>query len=216
MKVKSPRSPMWKVPRMWDGETVAILASGPTMNRGVVAAVERAKLRSIVINTTYRIAPQADILYAADKAWWEFYYKQLNGFAGIKATCSPDPITLLPFPDVMMLRMTGKAGFDPDPGCIRSGQNSGYQAIHIAVHAGAKRILLFGFDMHGGHWHGRHPPNLRNAGEDIFLKWIPFFDRLAVILHDMEVEVLNCTPGSALKCFPSTTLEAVVPVLEAV
>lgn len=191
---------------MWSGKTVAILGSGPSMSKDIATAVARANIPSVVINTTFRLAPFADILYAADHSWWQFYHGQVNGFAGTKVTCSPEPITPLPFADVMMLRMTGKGGFDSDPSCIRSGCNSGYQGIHIAMHAGAQRILLCGFDLRGTHWHGYHPSSLRNAGEDVYLKWKPYFEELGPIAKGMGVEILNCTPGSALKCFPMAQL----------
>ena len=42
----------WSVPRLWPGATVAILASGPSMNQAVADRVRAAGLPAIAINDT--------------------------------------------------------------------------------------------------------------------------------------------------------------------
>jgi hypothetical protein len=174
------------------------------MSQEVADKVRRAQIPTIAINTTFRLAPWADMLYAADSYWWAKHAKETADFAGMKVTSSPDGSTIR---GLLTLRNTGKAGFDPHPANVRSGGNSGYQAIHVAVHAHAARILLCGFDQRGGHWHGRHPEPLRNAGEGIYDRWARHFAELATELLSRRIEVWNCTPGSALKCWPAVALE---------
>jgi hypothetical protein len=157
------------------------------------------RFRTIAINNTFQLAPWADMLYAADVKWWTF--TDWKSFAGLKVTCD---VTV--FKDLLHLRHTGDKGFDPDPGCVRTGRNSGYQAIHIAAHAGCKRILLCGFDMRGGHWHGPHKRPLRDDG-NVYARWIPHFATLKPELDRRGIEVINCTPGSALKCFSMMALD---------
>jgi len=197
----------WSVPRMWEGKTVAILGSGPSMSKAVAERIHAAAIPTIAINTTFRLAPWADMIYAADARWWSVYERAVQDFPGLKVTCEADA----PFhtiPDLRLLKQTGRTGFDPDPTCVRTGGNSGYQSIHVAVHAGARRILLCGFDMRGeGHWHGLHPDPLRNAGEEIFTRWFEWYATLFEALEPMDVEVLNCTPRSALPFWPVVDLE---------
>lgn len=187
----------WSVPPMWVGRTVAILASGPGMSQEVADAVRDVKLPTIVINTTYLLAPWADILYAADQEWWINNPDALK-FLGLKVTCT-QPIR----PDVLCLENSGREGFDDRPSCIRTGQNSGYQAVHIAAHAKPSRILLFGFNMSGHNWHGKHPQPLRTTPLEDYLRWLSKWDGLAVELRARGVTVINCTPDSALRCFPT-------------
>lgn len=187
----------WVVSPMWKGKTVAILASGPSMSQELADKVRQLHLPTIAINTTFRLAPWADVFYAADAVWWERYLGEVQKFGGLRVSCGPDVVT-----GVMQLKNTGKVGFDTDPGCIRTGGNSGYQAIHLATHAGAAQILLFGYDMRGGHWHSRHPDPLRNAGEGIYERWLVQFQVLAPLLRERGVKVINCTPGSALRVWP--------------
>lgn len=194
---------------MWEGKTVAVIATGPSLTRKQVDAVR--DLPCIAVNDNaidvlrdgvmqFAMAPWADLLYAADYEWWA-QYPQARAFPGLKVTCMDSAERL----GVLVLEQTGTKGFDPNPSCIRTGGNSGYQAVHVAIHAKAKRILLLGFDMHaknGAHWFGRHPPRLRNTEPESYPGWVERFEAL----KGRGSEIINCTPGSALRCFPSETL----------
>lgn len=189
----------WRVPRMWEGRAVAVCASGHSMRAEIAEQLNSAGLPIIVVNDTYRLAPFADMLVAGDLKWWRVNGAATESFRGLKVTAQPN----CSVPGVLYLRPTGVMGFAPDPGSIRTGNNSGYQAIHIAIQAGAATIGLFGFDMHGDHWFGEHSGRLRGANPQPFHRWIPLFSGL----KGRGAEIINCTPGSALKCFPFGTLE---------
>lgn len=200
----------WFIPRMWEGGTVAVLASGESMTADVAQAVRAAGVFTVVVNNTWERAPWADLLFAGDAPWWQMYHAATAGFAGLKA-CAEET----PFADVHFLQNGGKQGFDPDRSKIRTGGNSGYGAIHIAAHAGAARILLCGFDMKGGHWHSPHNWPLYQGGEGHFPRWIDRFATLAPELAARGIEVVNCNPDSALQCFPMARLEDALQSLEA-
>ncbi len=205
----------WTTTRMWEGQTCAVLASGPSMSSAVVEAIRVCpEIRVIVVNRTWELARWADLLYASDANWWteklshlggKSNYDMLAGFVGMKV-CVEDT----PFSDVMKLKDSGDEGFDDDHGAIRTGGNSGYGAVHIAAHLGCSRILLCGFDMRGGHWHERHAWPLRDAGEGTYERWIQRFATLAPELAKRGIETINCTPGSALTCFPMADLRGVL------
>lgn len=199
----------WRVPQdLWAGRTVAILASGPSMSAAVADAVRAARIPVIAINSTYQLAPWADMIYAADQAWWIQYHAQLSDFAGLKVSIEQTPGVLPPnMPEgVLVLRNSGNHGFDKDPGRLRTGGNSGYQALHVAAHAGARRVLLCGYEMGGGgHWHGDHPSPLTNS-RTLLPRLRPRFAALASELRDARVEVVNCTPDSQLTVFPRVSL----------
>lgn len=144
------------------------------------------------------MAPWADVLYGADAAWWRHHRASALLFGGLKVSGQE-----VEFRHVLTLKSTGTKGFDPNPSHIRTGGNSGYAATHLAIHARASRIVLLGFDMSGGHWHGDHPAHLGNPGPAEFTRWIERFDAL----NGRGAEIINCTPGSALECFPRQRLE---------
>lgn len=210
----------WRVPRVWEGKTVAVMASGPSMTPAIAKQIRDAGIPSIVINTTYQLAPFADILYAADSIWWSVHGPQIDGFGfkGLKVSIQQIPGgTQRPnVPnDVRVLRNTGNRGFDPDAGALRVGGYgiSGYQAIHLAAHTGAKRILLCGYDGRGGHWHGNHPEPL-SSHELPLLRALPYYPELADALSALHIEVFNCTPESAIKAFPAASLSECLAMLE--
>lgn len=207
----------WSVEPEWAGETAAILASGPSLTREQCEAVH-GKARVIAVNNqgidtdcdgvrVPAMAPWADVLYAADAKWWRCYHERALKFAGRKVTIRDT----LPWREVYSLKQSSEhPTFDPRPTHLVSGGNSGYQAVHLAVHFGAKRILLLGFDMKDGrnrrrHWFGSHPAKLDSRGN--FTGWMRAFDKFAGVLKHMGIEVINCTPDTALRAFKRVPIE---------
>jgi len=197
---------MTSVPKLFPGETVAILAGGPSLTQADVDAC-RGRVRVIAIKDAIRLAPWADVLYSGEIRWWRHYGDSLQ-FAGlrygIEATSPPPafPAGLGPW-GVTVLRNTGPVGLETDPSGLRTGKNSGFQAVNLARHLGAKTILLLGFDMQPSeqgqtHWFGAHPYTMADSPYREFLECWP---TIVEPLRQEGVEVLNCTPTSALKVF---------------
>lgn len=196
----------WTIPRLWPGATVAVLASGPSMSQDAGDAVRAARLPAIAINTTFRLAPWADMLYAADSAWWQHTPGAL-AFAGEK-------VTMEEVRGVHRIGRAGKTGYSDNPAELHTYGNSGAQAIQIAAKAGAARILVVGMDMEGGHWHGSHPAPLRNTHNDNYAIWRDQMGVLAAAMKSRRIQVLNCCATSALKVWPRLTLEEALAGVE--
>ena len=187
---------------VWKGQTVAVLGSGPSMSKKVADSVRH--LPRIVLNTTYKLAPDAEILYASDSAWWARHTDELLKFEGKKVSVQTRTQIHPNTPkNVLLLRYGGSHGFDDRPGYIRTASFSGYAALHLAASLGAKQVLLYGYECHGGHWHGAHPRGLGNPLEHSYRRWIRELESLAPLLKERGVDVINCTPRSRLKCFRS-------------
>ncbi|WP_430436861.1 hypothetical protein [Oceanibaculum nanhaiense] len=194
----------WRIEPDWRGETVVIAAGGPSLTADQLAMVRAAGCRLIVVNNAWQIAPWADLLYACDRAWWQHYRP---AFPGEKATISPE--AAFDFGSHWVRFRKGTA-LSRDPDHIALAANGGHQALGIAAHrlGFEGRILLLGFDMKPGpgslkHWHGSHPGPLDRGMP--FGKWIADF---AVAANSLPppLTVINCTPGSALRCFPVADL----------
>lgn len=193
----------WSVPRIWRGQTAVVMGTGPSLTPDVVACV-RGRARVIAVNDAYRLAPWAEVLYAADWEWWKHHWDDVRKFRGLKVSIGFQ----CPYKEVLAVADGGYDGFDDRPTHVRSGRNSGYQAVHLAAHLGAHTVLLCGFDMRKNkhaHFFGDHPPELRN--ESLYDSFIQHFTRAAQEYERRGIRVINCTPGSALKCFPFSTLE---------
>lgn len=191
----------WCVPPMWSGRTVAVLASGASMSLQVAEQVRAAGVPAVVVNETFRLALWAPLLYAADADFWRARPEAL-AFGGHKVTASRSVESEL----VRVLQVDGAEGFTPDPTRIRTGGNGGFAALHIAMQAGARRVLLCGLDLRGEHWHGRHGAPLRNPTPELFGLWRAAFSSLVAPARERGVDVVNCSPGSALTCFRSGDL----------
>lgn len=124
----------WKITPDWQGETVAVLASGQSMSVPVAAALSR--YRCIVVNFACRAAPAADMLVALDGNWPQ----ELRDFAGIRVAGVADEDTdaLYAGPFWERIRLAPNHEIE-----IR---NSGLAAIRIAAAMGAARIILAAFD----------------------------------------------------------------------
>ena len=199
------------VPRLCPGGTVVILAGGPSLTREDVEYV-RAKADAVIaINNTYQLAPWATALYGADGIWWR-WHKGAPTFTGLKYSLSRGASM---FKDVQILKNSGSRGLETEPTGLKNGRNGAFQAINLAVHFGAKRIILLGVDMQKGpkgeeHWHKDHP-NRSRSPYGVFLK---YFESLVNPLNDLGVEVINCSPRTALKIFPIMPLRVALPPRE--
>lgn len=182
-----------------------VAATGPSLTKEVAEAVRGQNV--IAVNDAYRIMPFAQVLYACDTAWWDAH-EGCPGFEGEKWSSHEVKNKIVETNDKTELQkkyglrlVQGKTvdGFSFDPSVIHYGQNSGFQAINLAILFGAKRIVLVGFDMHGGnHFFGAHPAQLRMNTD--CRAFIPSFEKAAEMLRG-QVDIINCTPGSALTCF---------------
>lgn len=188
------------VPRCWPGETFLILGCGPSLTQADVDFC-RGRARVIAINQAVTLAPWADVLYACDAQFWK-WHKGIPSFTGLKYTLEAEAGR---WPGVQVLERTGGVdgvGVELKPTGIRSGKNSGFQAINVAVHLGAAKIVLLGYDMRGTHFFGNYPwPSNPNWN-----KYVAVFSTLIKPLRALGIEIINCTPGSMLRCFPMQSL----------
>jgi hypothetical protein len=198
--------------RKWKGATVVILASGESLTEGQCELVRQWRAwsiggdrRVIAINTTFRRAPWCDVIYACDEHWWDLYHAETRQIPAERWTQNPPAATRY---GITLITSRKGLGLCREPGAINQGKNGGYQAIGLAYHFAVARVVLLGYDMHGGHWHGEHPDPLDKRMN--FGQWLPLFDRLAADLQREGVDVVNCTPGTALTCFRQAGLEEVL------
>lgn len=196
----------WPIPPVWSGRTVAVLASGPSISQQVADQVQH--LPRIAINATYQLARDADVLYASDATFWHCAtYVEVLQLPGRKV-CVEQVRGIKPnLPaEVEVVRHGGLRGYSNEPGAICTGGNSGYAALHLAMKAGAARVLLLGLDMCGDHWHGRHPKGLSNPQPEKLGQWAARFSDLAQAAAERGVAVINCSPISRVECFTRSSL----------
>ena len=96
-----------------------------------------------------------------------------------------------------------------EPGSLAYYGNIGISAIHLAAAAGAKGVLLFGFDMKATkgkhHWHDRELSKPNDGVYGLFQRQFTNFAR-ALRKHYPKFRAINTNTGSALKVFPRMPL----------
>lgn len=191
---------MWTIPRgEWKGEAAVILGGGPSLRKDLVPAL-RGRARVIAVNNAYLLAPWADLLFFADRRWWEWNKHDLGRYEG------PLMVTRQRIEDPRVKRLGRERveALSRNP-CVVAGWCGGANAINVAYLYGANPIILMGFDMRPGNWHDLH--RLPHAPNQHRERFIPALERMAVELERENVTVLNTNPRSALRCFPFADIE---------
>ncbi|KFB10339.1 hypothetical protein [Nitratireductor basaltis] len=192
----------------WEGDTVVIIASGPSA-KDVPLDKARGKARFIAINTSWKLCPDADILFACDDAWWRKHHHELDGFAGLKLTV--DQNAAKRFEDVNLVdcrKPDDRLVLEPI-NTVGWGGNSGFHALNLAVQFGCRKIILVGYDMNllgGLHWHGAHPEGLNNPKAGNVERWRRAVDNAWKVIEPLGIQVINCSPVSSLRNYPKMKL----------
>jgi hypothetical protein len=210
--VVTAAAPAPVVPRIARGGTVLCLGSGPSLK---LEDVEHARSRvdaTIAVNDAWTLAPWATAIMASDAGWW-IHNACMKQFPGLKFCLEKS--AALHCKNVVVLKRTGDEGLELDPTGLRTCRNSGGAAINLAVHFGAKRIVLLGYDMstpHGlkrEHFFGQHKFPLR--GGSPYPMFRETFRKMTQPLIDAGVQVVNCSRYTELDAFPTRALEEELP-----
>ncbi len=221
----------WEAPRMWEGSTAFIIGGGPSLKEQDLSPL---KGRNVIgVNDAYMLGDWINVCFFGDPGWFYEHDKEtvirpdrsrhngLRVFPGLIVGLAS--VLLVNARSDIRIMKTEPNGFKREPYRIGWNGNSGVAAINLALHFGAKRIVLLGFDMKSrkgnANWHdnirrsrkqneGRHVPDpaynfwLRNIKqcEKHRRKYWP------------DVEILNATPDSALpqSVWPQVPLESII------
>lgn len=230
----------WHVPNMWQGGECFIIAGGPSMPRqfGIPEEViqnvmNRKELPSayspylkpihnkhvIAVNNAYQIGSWINVVFFGDCAWYLLHRLSLSKFPGLKVTSCKrflkKPSKKADGIKYLTRDTSHRLGISNNPKQISWNSNSGAAAINLAVHFGAKRITLLGFDMNldgnkVSHWHGSH----KKLGEKViippFKRHLKGFPVIAEDAKQLGVEILLVGSDSAIEVFPKVLLADVI------
>jgi hypothetical protein len=184
-----------------------IVASGPSLTVEDVNAIKGQNV--IVINDNYLLAPWASVLYACDGQWWDWHQSrnELKDFKGRKLTQDKEAANRY---GLEYIESVDAPGLSKDINYIHMGSNSGIQAINLAYHFGANRIILLGYDMQAtdnkSHWFGDHPNGFRSYWH----RWLPIYKAVADDANKMNLEIINASRETALTCFARVSLNDIL------
>lgn len=217
----------WTIPNIWPDSTIYILGNGPSL--GLLKNNNCLKDKHIIgINSAIEIGDYIDVLFFGDARWYWANKQKALDFKGLKITMNVHAPGLYETvehePDIKIIGRE-KQGFSLKKNTICWNSSSGGAAIDLAMHFGAKKIILFGFDMRlidqrknyfinldsfirvgnisipvNYDKHVKKDPTPHFRQEKI---WQYIFD----LAKKMKITILNATPGSLLPVIPKIKLQ---------
>lgn len=216
----------WIIPKIWPDSTVFIIGGGPSINSTNLDLIKNERTISVnnaygdpVINDqgeTERYEPRdwVDVAWFGDCGWYDMHKEDLFKFPGLKVSCCPRFLKSKGPVWVKVVKRGKMEGIEKSRDRVAWNKNSGGSAVNLAIHFGAKKIVLLGFDMQRvngkKNYHNDHVEV--KGKKDPFSRYIRTFEAIAREADRMNVEILNATPKSALTYFPIKTLEEVVGI----
>lgn len=223
------------VERKYEGETCVIIATGPSLDMEQIDYVHCAhtlkRCRVMTMNNSYKVAPFTDIHIACNDDWWEHYWKEDELLRRINADkWTQYEILAERFGINYIETHQTNRGLSTNPAVINKNDGSGPMAINLALHYGFKKLILLGHDMkfakdYDGrkrkigstprHFFGEYPKHMQHfpsvkvglSKPGVIDGLIENYEQMIPDLINNNVEVVNCTPKSALLCFKMNRLE---------
>jgi hypothetical protein len=216
----------WKVPKLWEGSTAIIIGGGPSMLKqfnvpdSIIQDVYAGKIQPsayspyleqihkshvIAVNVAYKIGTWIDVVFFGDPSTWQEDKANLVQFKGLRVTCAKelDNDTRLKW---LQRDPRKRHGISTNPEMVSWNNNSGAAAINLAVHMGAKRIILLGFDMKldkekNQHWHKFYSTSEKQIAS-AFRRHLTGFREIKQDADQLGIEIINANPDSAITQFP--------------
>lgn len=197
------------MPRRWfAGRQVFILGGSPWL-QPAHAELIRGKGAVIAVNNAHQLAPWADAFYWADRTWLQWNRDRLAATlakgtgAELITRIDPCDAKARSWP-IRILRHDQNSALSREADAL-AGWCSGANALNLAYLGGPERVTLMGFEgRRSGNWHKQH---LSMTAPSTYERYIvPAFTRMAAELKAEGLPVFNCTPDSALSCFPHAPL----------
>lgn len=164
---------------------IVLLAPGPSMSKALADSVMHCRVGAVT--SALPLAPWAEFVAASDQSWW-----RKMGAAGFDGEC------------YSAHKMPGVEQVEG----VTTATNSGVLALQVCKMKGAKSVALLGFDMGLGHYFGNYMNGLSNTDKHrrrVHMQQYAQWQRA-----NPDIDVINCTPGSALECFRRESFANVV------
>jgi hypothetical protein len=196
-------------------KTIVCIGTGPSLTAEQVHTARKLGHDLYVCNNAYQLAPDAKLLYSVNCAWWDHYFPHVRELPCDKWTTNMAAAARY---DLNLIAEKFMWGLSEDPLVISHGHGSGFSLVSMAHKFGANRILLLGYDLkYAPDYDGKSqtigssPRHFFAGGEypDKMQHWpsVKVKDGVHVELVELYrsvkeqglVELINCTPGSALE-----------------
>jgi hypothetical protein len=200
-----------------DNRAGVIIGTGPGLTKDQLSKVSH--LKKFGCNNAIFATP-LDVFHACNIGWYDHYWPQIKDISCDKWTWSRETADKY---GINHIEGRWADGLSTDPGYIHLHHGAGPQLVNLAYHYGCRKMILIGWDMryHGKnnrynyekrHFFGEYPAELQHwpqTGPDGELTGL-IKEMETIKPADYGIEIINCTPGSAMKCFPEKSLDEVL------
>lgn len=207
------------VPQVFENKTtVFVLGGGQSMDDFDWKSLPPSQC--IVLNKAHRFMRDAAIFFFADHLYYE-RNKAPHGdndfwkFNGEHILTTAD-IEISENSRIKRVKLE-REGFSVESdhiGCpSERPRNTGWQAINLAYLAGARKIVLLGYDCKPGQFgSGASWAHPSTPGQEVYERYINEFNELAEAIKEsgVDLEIINANPDSALECWPKCKIEEVL------
>lgn len=197
------------------------MGTGPSLTPQQVETARRKGFELYACNDAFRLAPDCSLLHACNYQWWDSRWPEVKDLPARKTTIFEDTARKYGIEYVPGQWFSGLS----DSPLISYGHSAGYQLLNLAYHKEPARIVLLGYDMRFAadydgkarkvgsqprHFFGEYPPELQHWPSVKVRDGVHFelVDLYRSVAKQGFVEIINCTPGSAIDCFPSCDIES--------
>lgn len=164
--------------------------------------------------------PDLSLLYGCNYEWWRAYWHLIAEHKADKWSTNARAAQEF---GVNWIAERDAPGLSTDPSIIHHGHGSGYSLVNLVFLMGAKRIILLGYDLKyprdydgrarfigTGRRHywadrgGEYEPQLQHWPSVHVAEGVHYdlVRRYGEIAKQGVIEITNCTPNSAIECFP--------------
>jgi hypothetical protein len=180
-------------------DPVFIVAGGPSLLEVDLSPLHGRQ--TIAVNLSYRLLPNASAIYFSDRRFWSWHGEEMAAHGSPLYSGKWPKASFIDDAPVTYFIFKGREGFEPFAPLIAHGNNSGYAAINVAYHLGAREVVLLGFDMARGksgrsHWHGGHA--VKPSKDSSWSKMLPAFETLSLPAKAAGLKIWNATEGSKI------------------
>ena len=210
-------------------KTVVCIGTGPSLTPEQVETARQKGFELYGCNLIYEMVPDLTLFYSVNYAFYEHYWdKGLSEHTAEKWTTNAkvashfDGMHWIAEPPGTPSEH--RPGLSTDPKMIHHGHGSGGSLVSMAHRNGADRIILLGYDMQYApdydgraqqigssdrHYFGEYPQSMQHwPSEKVDRgKHVELIEWYRSIHTQGLVEVVNCTPDSAIDCFEAISIE---------
>ncbi len=186
------------------GKRLFILASGPSLNALDLSPLQRRI--TMGLNRSVLTFPETYYHCVMDRRLFDLYGEELRRTRQL--------FTVENRPFGIALRNLAAEGFSWDlADGIFTGYTISYVALQLAVYMGFAEVYYLGLDLRHQsgktHFFGRDEVSA-NYEDTEFPKMARMFAHASELLRDHPIKVFNCSPISAIDCFPYMEYEEAV------